>query len=412
MESFQTVKSVKNAKSYIRTTLRHSGLVDYDKQGLFLTSAGEKYLATPDNFLLFNTLDQNVLGFRELLEIIREGEYDIEQLAETLPKKLLLPWEEAHQTKWRVNWLRSMGFVAQEEGKVKLTQAGLELMKGLPKVPQSREQVGLAIQVTAQVKAVVHNPRVIEVIKNLREAQHLSSDSSKFEEAIAEAFDFLGFSSEKLGQPGDTDVFAIAHLGVESYKIVIDGKTTQGDKISERQISWPSLSDHKKRRAADFIVVVAPAFAGGDLLERAQEFGVSLIETETLAKLLEIHDETPLDLEAFKELFQRKGIVRLEDCSDLMTRQAEYERQQRLIPGILESLYRLQHRGEPTHASDVRWELGKQFDQEDILDTLDLLENWGFVKKTSGDHWIALMKPNVASRRLFRLSASFKQATS
>jgi hypothetical protein len=413
MGSFQTVKSVKNAQSYIRTTLRHSGLVDYDKHGLFLTQAGENYLAAPDSFRLFSTLDENILGFSEVLRMIPEGEYDMEELGQRLPRELALPWEEAHQTKWRVNWLRSMGFVILEEGKVKLTQTGVQLLKTLPKAPQVNREVSESVQITSRVKAAVyHNPKVLELIEKLLATQHLSDDSSQFEEAIAHAFALLGFSSEKLGQPGDTDVFVIAHLGDESYKIVVDGKTTHGDKITERQISWPSLADHKKRRAADFIVVVAPSFPGGDVIERAHEYAVSLIETETLIKLLKIHDSTPLDLEAFRELFQRKGIVRLEDCSDLMTRQAESERQQRLIPGVLESLYRLQRRGEPTHASDVRWELSKQFDQEDILDVLNLLENWGFVKKTSEDHWITLMNPSVASQRLFRLSASFKTAAS
>jgi hypothetical protein len=412
MASFQTVKSAKNAVSYIRTTLRHSGLVDYDKRVLFLTPAGEAYLGDPDNLSLFSILDENVLGFGEVLRMISESEYDIEQLGEKLPKELSLPWEEAHQTKWRVNWLRSMGLVTLEEGKVRLTETGRQLSKSLPMVPEIKREVSEQVRIADQVKlAVFHNPRVPEIIDKLRETQHLSDESSKFEEAIAQAFALLGFSSEKLGQPGDTDVFVIAHLGDESYKIIIDGKTTHAEKIAERQISWPSLTDHKKRRAADFIAVVAPSFPGGDLIERAQQYGVSLIETETLVKLLKIHDSTPLDLEAFRELFQRRGVVRLEDCSDLMTRQAESERQQRLIPGILESLYGLQRRGEPTHASDVRWELGKQFDQEDILDTLGLLENWGFVKKTSGDNWIALMNPGVASQRLSRLSASFKQTT-
>jgi len=189
---------------------------------------------------------------------------------------------------------------------------------------------------------------------------------------------------------------------------VIDGKTTQGDRISERQINWLSLTDHKKRRNARFIAVAGTSFAGGDLLERAEEHEVTLIETETLVKLLEMHDRTPMNLEDFREIFEKKGVLRLEDCPELMTRHAEYERQQKLFPEVLKSLCRLQQQEEPTHASDVRWTLGREFEQEDILDTLNLLERWGFVKKATGDHWISLMSTEVAARRFKRITDSFE----
>lgn len=407
--NFQKV-SAGSTRGYIRIALRQSGLVDYEKKKHFLSKVGEDYLAKPDNFLLFKILDDNVLGFRETLEIISEREPDIRQLGERLPKKLGLTWRKAAaQPYWRVNWLRSMGFVTLEDRKLKLTDTGIQLLKSLPRTPESKlREVETQLLVEEQV-SVPLSLEIQKAIKNLQDAQHDSQNPSRFEEAIARAFELLGFSSETLGKPGDTDVFATAHLGEESYSIIIDGKTTQRDRISDGQISWPSLSDHRKARNADFIALIGPSFATGDLLQRAQEYGVSLIDTETVVDLLKIHDKTPLDLDDLRELFKRKGIVRLEDCSDLMISKTEYEKQQKLIPGVLEALYQLQQEGEHTHASDIRWSLEREFEHEDILETLDLLEKWRFVKRVADDRWIALMSPKVAAQRLRAIADSFKQ---
>ena len=376
--------------------------MEHDKTGHYLTEAGERYLASPNNVLLFEIFDEHVVGFRETLEIISQREMDIEGLWRELSKKLGLKWESAYgQPYWRVSWLKSMGFVVDEDRVFRLTKEGQELIQSLRQVPEPEP-----IKEEEPAAAPPHMD-IQQLINNLKGTQHLSQEPSKFEEALAQAFDFLGFSTQQLGKPGDTDVIAVAHLGNESYSVVIDGKTTQGDKIIERQISWQSLLDHKKKRGAHFIAVVGPSFAGGDLVDRALDCGVTLIDTETLIKVLEIHNRTPLNLNDLKELFQRKGILRLEDCSELITSKANYDRQQKLIPGVLESLHHLQQEGEPTHASDIRWTLGKEFAQEDILETLDLLEKWDFVKKVEGDQWVSLMSPKVAAQRFRAIAESF-----
>lgn len=411
--TFPKVAHEGSVRGFIRTTLWHSGLVDHDKKGHFLTEQGEKYLAKPENSTLFVILDEHVRGFRETLDIIFEKELDMEGLGRELSLRLGMSWEAAYgQPYWRVNWLRSMGFVTLEESRFKLTEPGRKLRESLPRIEPPRQRIEVQApekQIVLERQAAPTDARFSQIRDELKQTGHLSQDSSKFESAIAGAFELLGFTSQRLGKPGDTDVLAVAHLGPESYAIAIDGKTTRDDKISERQISWDSLLSHKEKRSADFIAVLAPSFAGGDLIDRAQRHEVTLIETETLIKLLEIHEKTPMDLEDLKELFDRKGIVRLEDCPELIAGKAEYEKQQRLIPRVLGSLYQLQNQKEPTHASDVRWTLGKEFDQEDVLDCLYLLEKWDLVKKVTGEQWITLMPPWIAARRFRAIADSFNQ---
>jgi len=73
-------------------------------------------------------------------------------------------------------------------------------------------------------------------------------------------------------------------------------------KTNERQISWDLLLSNKEKRSADFIAVVAPHFARGDLIERSLKHEVASAETETHHATGDSR-EKPLDVEDLKELF-------------------------------------------------------------------------------------------------------------
>jgi len=154
-----------------------------------------------------------------------------------------------------------------------------------------------------------------DIIKRLQDTQIKSSTPTEFEEALKEAFEFLGFEAELIGGSGDTDVLLTANVGQESYKVNVDGKTSKSGKIIDRQIDWLSLRDHKVKNNADFIVVVGPKFSGGNLEQRAKEYNVSLLKTEDLIKILEAHSKFPLTLLEIKDLFTYSGDLnaRVED---------------------------------------------------------------------------------------------------
>src|SRR3972149_4805306 len=117
------------------------------------------------------------------------------------------------------------------------------------------------------------------ITMRLKEAQFKSDSPTDFEEAIKDAFNFLGFEGELIGGKGDTDVLLTANIGQESFKINVDGKTSKSGKIIDRQIDWISLRDHKRKNKADFIVVVGPSFSGRNLLE---QFKVIIQEMQSL----------------------------------------------------------------------------------------------------------------------------------
>ena len=159
---------------------------------------------------------------------------------------------------------------------------------------------------------------VKDIIPKLKETQIKSQSPNEFEEAIKLAFDFLGFEAELIGGSGDTDVILTANIGKESYKINVDGKTSASGKISDSQIDWLSLTDHKQKNKSDFVVVVGPNFSGGNLEKRANDHGVCLLKTDDLIQLVNAHSEFPFTLIELKNLFAGKG-DRSPQLNDLLT---------------------------------------------------------------------------------------------
>lgn len=154
-QNFEKVASKESIRGYITLALWHSGLVEHDETGHSLTEAGREYLENPDNIRLFKTLDENVRGFRESLNIISRKEPDLEELRKEL-SKLGLRWKKLNQPRYRVQWLRSMGFVSSEGPKLRLTPAGAKLL-GKKKLAASRAAGSLQPrQVRCRMERISH----------------------------------------------------------------------------------------------------------------------------------------------------------------------------------------------------------------------------------------------------------------
>lgn len=411
--TFPGVKKERNVRSYINITLKHSGLVVINRTGIILSKDGKKYLEHPNNKLLFQILDNNVLGFSEMVLLLGRKPHNLDELHKALIKELetyRVKWTAAYgQPYWRVNWLRSMGLITVHGHAFCLTDAGQELLAELggPIIKEPKEHE------VKRIEELTPESTVEKICTKLKETEHLSSDPEKYEETIAEALAFLGFDVEHRGEPGETDVIAIADLADEKYTIILDGKTTATEKIIDRHISWPTIEEHRERHQADYAVVVGPSFAGGDLLERARtRYKVLLLETDTLIELLRIHSSTPLNLLDLKELFSKVGLLRLGENKEFMEKRKEYEKQLKLPSNILSKLQELQKSGEPTTVGDIRWALEKKFTTEEILDALNLLQSMGMVKKTEKEEYIAIMMPKVAATKLRVLGEAIKDSFS
>lgn len=88
-----------------------------------LTSPGEEFFRTGENRLVLDALLKRVLGFDEILLMLAEtGDLSIAEINKRLVEKFNLDWRTTTQTMYRLFWLSSLGFVAEEHGKYHVTK--------------------------------------------------------------------------------------------------------------------------------------------------------------------------------------------------------------------------------------------------------------------------------------------------
>lgn len=181
-----------------------------------------------------------------------------------------------------------------------------------------------------------------EIIEKVNESQNKSDSPDEFEIALTDAFNFLGFKAKTIGGKGDTDVLLTANIGKESYKVDVDGKTSKKDTIQDAQINWPSLKDHKIKNNSDFVVVIGPGFAGGNLEKRAKEFEIGLLTTNELIKIVEAHSKYPFTLLELKDLFVEFGSL-TEQLNDLISQNQTRREFLEKFKTIIEEIEKLQN---------------------------------------------------------------------
>jgi hypothetical protein len=179
------------------------------------------------------------------------------------------------------------------------------------------------------------------LIEKLRKTQYESKKPEVFEGALKEAFSYFGFEAEPIGTSGDTDVLLTANIGDETYRVTIDGKTTKRRCVSESQINWDSLDDHREKHNADYTVVVGPNFSKGKLLERAEAHNVSILQTEHVIKMIEEHAKYPITLLDFKDMFAQTGDLS-ERVDDLLEQNRRKHELLTKFKTILEEMMNLQ----------------------------------------------------------------------
>lgn len=143
-----------------------------------------------------------------------------------------------------------------------------------------------------------------KLVQELLKAQYDTAHSSQYEELLSEVFDQLGFKAEWIGGPGRTDVLVTANLGGDTFQAVVDGKTCKKrERVGIASIDFDSIDEHRQFNSAEYAAIVAPRFSGGKVVKRALDKQVSLLTTETLAKVLRLHSQFPFGLQDLKILF-------------------------------------------------------------------------------------------------------------
>ena len=206
--------------------------------------------------------------------------------------------------------------------------------------PRSHPPAAPALPTTPEQQP--ERPRaVIPLDRNLyhrlRTTSQSGTDAVAFEEALAEAFRFLGFDAVQIGGRSDTDVKITSPLGKDAYVAIIDAKSSRTGRVPDTSLNFASLRDHKEKNRADHVMVIAPSFTRGNAIKHAEREDVTLMELEPFIGILDMHQRTPLSLLVLREMFLRPGLYGTEP--DRIREATEHtERLSTLLPRVIQKM--------------------------------------------------------------------------
>ena len=350
--------SPSNAR-HISLFVRRTGFAHESTGLLELSAVGRRYLDSHDGPLVIAQLHARIRFIGEMLEVLRSSPAATDALLKIANDKYSMGWSTKAQIQRRRGWFQSAGVTAQDdEGRLVLTTSGREILERLDlhspeaksdTTPTNSDEPDVARESEAQITSPPHGEYVASLVADLHRTSVDSANPDDFENIVRDVFEFLGFKAEQLGGSGKTDVVADADLGRDnSYRVIIDGKTTSRGSIKDGQIDWDTIDDHRAQHDADYVVIAGPAFGGDRLLNRANKHVATLLTAGDLEDLVRQHADTPLSLDAYRSLFVTGGEANLEALTESV------EEAERLTAVTLAVLRGIENHGNEVGAMTAR----------------------------------------------------------
>lgn len=281
-----------------RVTIGPLGLELLDAQGEF------KARKVIDRFM------QDYLAFPEVLGFYAEigSPVHLNDMFVALQPRFS-QWTSPAQFEYRALWLLSLGCLQQVRGRTyEITNLGKNVAVRYPPSREASAQEILASEVVMVPQpALVSGTAGEKLIAELEAATTDSQNPQRLERVVAEAFEFLGFTVDQLGDSGDTDVLVRANIGPESYSVVVDAKARRDGKLQDLEAY--TLQDHLAKNEGTYAVVVAGRFASGKIARHAENSGIVLLSVALLSEWLRLHERTPLNLSEYRSVFTKPGSI-------------------------------------------------------------------------------------------------------
>ena len=332
--------------------LKRVGFLRVDSDGCSLPEVMQSWLLDGNSTPLMVMLHHKVRLIGEMLVAVDDP----------MKTSELLRWaNDRYQTGWkstmpidtRVAWLRSAGLMRRDNLHLYRTDAGsafldLVVVEPLHDGADVSHQKAVSARLTPgrgepqradplpDAESAKQSGPVADLVDRIVTASTDSSHPTEFELAVRDAFGFLGFDAEHLGGSGLTDVLLTARLGRDaSYRVAVDAKTSGSGPLTDGQVDWITLGEHRKKHAADFSMVIGPFPSGRRLITRAEEQGVAVLSAEELAHLCSSHAAQPLAPADYKSLFESGGKA---DLSGVKHRSSEANRLMALAKRLLDAI--------------------------------------------------------------------------
>ena len=352
IEWWQEALSVAPTSAKLRMDfLRASGVLELDGEVCKLTDIARRWLDSGDDTVIIAQLHSRTRFVGEALSELHKAQLagdslKTSNLLDLANGRYGFDWKTANQIAFRRGWLQSAGLINSTDGKrLEVTDVGRSLLgqlelyepptAGVPPKPGTTTEVTSHDSLTpssspASAPATSEGESIASTDVSLRSAvttkgQALaaevqaagvdSSDHTRFELAVRDAFDFLGFRAEQLGRSGRTDVLLDALRGKgHSYRVTVDAKSVGASgaskgQLRDQQVDWVTLQEHRAKHGADYSLLIGPDPTGERLFSRGREFGVAVMSSDELAQLCRQHERLPLGLGEYEGLFVTGGAV-------------------------------------------------------------------------------------------------------
>jgi len=307
----------KGTVSGYRQVVTGLGVLESHRDGkLSLTQFGQQILeaeGVTKAGLVIERFMNTFLAFPEVLAVYAQaGEpIHLKSMVEILQPQFPR-WTSDAQFEYRALWLLSLGCLEQQQGRYYvITDLGKAVAAQFPATIETQPIVSPEPEITPSESATPSPTETLEVshlIADLEQAATDSQNPEHLERAVAEAFEYLGFAVDQLGESGDTDVLARANIGPDSYSLIIDAKARKDGKLQDLEVY--TLRDHLRSNNADYALVVAGRFAEGKIARHAEDTGVVLLGVPLLSAWLRLHHRTPLNLQEYRTMFTTPGLLR------------------------------------------------------------------------------------------------------
>jgi hypothetical protein len=310
--------------------LRRVGLIQVEAGVADVGDWARRWLDSGDDAIIAALMHSRCQLMGELLQLCEQPRSTDELLA-IANDLYVMGWDTKTQIDNRRGWLQSAGMLSGlDDRRVQLTEAGKALLARLDlylptSLSDSFKEASTEDNCSPEVPAaIILETEVVEgggveaefalasgldrLLVELHRSSTNSSQPDEFERAVRDAFDFLGFRAEWIGGAGKTDVLLDAQLGRDdSYRVIVDCKTSGSGSVHDQQVDWVTLSDHRKQHGADYVALVAPNPSGSRLFDRAKQQDVSVISADQLIGICRQHARSPLSLDDYRELFRTGG---------------------------------------------------------------------------------------------------------
>jgi hypothetical protein len=327
------------------------------------------YRLTPDGTALVNKAGSDPLQARQMVieikhrdfsgydlifKLLGQGPQSLDSIHEHLKNALHVDWESKNQTTFRVNWLRSLGYVAKDGREYKLTPNGLDVRGKLngrgdnnvmdPTPPQ--HAIGEATRSPLTQRAT-------DIADWLDSVAIAGGNGKEFEEATEAAFNFLGFETQLISGSGNPDVLATAAMGEKTYRLLIDSKSRASGIVQQNDVNFQVLDKQKQNASADYVVVVGADFAGGNLEEFATKNKVRLLSTSEIRELLLAHAVSAIPLDVLVPLFKGGGATDEGVLSDILTSAESKSEVMLLARKVFENVKEFQDKDGAIHSDSL-----------------------------------------------------------